>query len=49
MENDLSGLPTEILCVRFNQDFSSIAFGTNKGFCIYNLNPLVKNIERSKY
>ncbi|MCQ2821711.1 MAG: hypothetical protein MJ252_31010 [archaeon] len=38
----------EVLCISFNQDFSSFAIGTSKGFAIFNLFPLEKNVEKSK-
>lgn len=38
----------QVLCITFNQDFSSFAIGTTQGFAIFNLFPLIKNVEKSK-
>lgn len=38
----------EILCISFNQDYSCMAAGTERGFIIFNTNPFKKKFFRGK-
>jgi len=38
----------EILCISFNQDYSCMAAGTERGFVIFNTNPFKKKFFRGK-
>ncbi len=46
-ENDII-IAQEILCISFNQDYSCMAAGTEKGFYIFNTNPFKKKFFRGK-
>jgi hypothetical protein len=46
-ENEII-IAKEILCISFNQDYSCMAAGTEKGFMIFNTNPFKKKFSRSK-
>ena len=45
-ENEII-IAKEILCISFNQDYSCMAAGTEKGFMIFNTNPFKKKFSRS--
>ena len=46
-ENDII-IAQEILRISFNQDYSCMAAGTEKGFYIFNTNPFKKKFFRGK-
>ena len=39
----------KILYLNFNQDYTCISLGTDKGFIIYNISPFKEIYKRSKY
>lgn len=39
----------EILYISFNQDYSYMSVGTEKGFIIYNTNPFHQKFNRGKF
>ena len=38
----------EILCISFNQDYTYMSLGTEKGFIIYKTNPFQQKLNRGK-